>query len=117
MEEMKINFECIEEMEDSFMFYETFKEGIDEVRRQFGEKAAEDFALDIINYGVRGKRRSEKKDVNLLHNTLMISYQQSIIKSKEHLKRVIDEQEELKWYKLNGKKRRRKTSSGSRNPK
>lgn len=91
---------------DSFMFYETFKEGIDEVRRQIGEEAAEDLALDIIYYGVDGKRIIEKADASLLHKALMISYQQSIDKSKEHKARAINESEKLEWYRLNGKKKK-----------
>lgn len=92
---------------DSFMFYETFKEGIDEVRRQDGETAAEKLALDIINYGVTGKRKTEKKDVNLLHNALMISYQQSIDKSKEHKERAIKDAEKVEWYRTYRKRQRK----------
>lgn len=91
---------------DSFMFYETFKEGIDEVRRQIGEEAAENLALDIIYYGIDGERIFKKADVSLLHNALMISYQQSIDKSKEHKARAIKESEKLEWYRINGKKKK-----------
>lgn len=91
---------------DSFMFYETFKEGIDEVRRQISEEAAENLALDIIYYGIDGKRIVEKANASLLHNALMISYQQSIDKSKEHKARAIKESEKLEWYRINGKKKK-----------
>ena len=91
------------------MFYETFKDGIDEVRRQINEKAAENLALDIIYYGVDGKRKIEKTDANLLHNALMISYEKSIDKSKEHLKRAIEENKKVEWYRIHGKKRQKQS--------
>ena len=99
----------MEQEHDSFMFYETFKEGIDEVRRQDGETAAEKLALDIIYFGVTGKRKTEKTEANLLHNALMISYEKSIDKSKEHLKRAIEENKKVEWYRIHGKKRQKQS--------
>lgn len=101
----------MEQVNDGFMFYETFKEGIDEVRRHDGEKAAEVLALDIIYYGVRGRRKSEKADVGLIHNALMISYQPSIDKAKEHKERAIKERAKEEWNRLNSKKRSKYSSA------
>lgn len=97
----------MEYREGGFMFYETFKEGIDEVKRQFGEKAAEDLAIDIIYYGVDGKRITKNTDVSSLHNALMISYQSSIDKSKEHYKRVIKETEVAERTKIHSRKKQK----------
>ena len=91
---------------ENFMFFETFKEDIENFRKEFGDDAAEELALDIIYYGVTGKRKSKKDDVNDIHNILMINIQIHIDKSKERLERTIKEAEENKWRKRRmGKKK------------
>ena len=82
---------------EDFMFFETFKDDIDNVRKEYGNDAAEVLALDIIYYGVTGERKSKKEDVNDVHNFLMINIQLHINKSKERLERSIEEAEEKKW--------------------
>lgn len=74
---------------NDFMFFETFKEDIDNFREIFGEPAAEKLALDIIYYGVTGKRKTRKEDVNDTHNTLMINIQIHIDKSRERFERAV----------------------------
>lgn len=82
---------------DDFMFFETFKEDIENFRKEFGDEAAEELALDIIYYGVTGQRKSKKEDVDDIHNILMINTQIHIDKSKERLERSIKNSEENKW--------------------
>ena len=83
-------------MNTDFMFYETFKEDIDNVRNLYGEEEAELYALDLVYYGVRGIRKTKKSDVSTLHNALLISAQRSIDKSREHKERAIEEANEQK---------------------
>ena len=78
---------------DDFMFFESFKEDIENYREEFSDDAAENLALDVIYYGVTGKRKFNEEDVNDIHNILMIHIQIHIDKSKERLRRSIKESE------------------------
>lgn len=81
---------------DDFMFFETFKEDIDNFREMFGDTEAEKLALDIIYYGITGKRKTKKEEVNEIHNILMINIQIHIDKSKERFERAVNENERNK---------------------
>ncbi len=80
-------------MRDDFMFFETFKEDIDNFREIFGEAEAEKLALDILHYGVTGKRKMKKEEVHPVHNSLMVHIQIHIDKSKERFERAVKENE------------------------
>lgn len=83
---------------DDFMFFETFKEDIDNFRKTFGDEEAEKLALDIIYYGVTGERKTEKEEVNDIHNILLLhNIQIHIDKSKERFERAVKENEKEKW--------------------
>lgn len=84
---------------DNFMFFETFKEDIDNIRKVLGDEAAEKLALDIIYYGVTGKRKTKPDEVNSIHNILMINIQLHIDKSKERYERAVEELENDKHKK------------------
>ena len=57
----------------------------------FGE-----LALDIIHYGITGKRKMKKEEVNAVHNSLMIQIQTHIDKSQERFERAVKENESNK---------------------
>lgn len=95
---------------ENFMFFQTFKEDIESFRKAFSDDEAEELALDIIYYGVTGKRKTKKEDVNYIHNILMINIQTHIDKSKERLKRAINESEENKWRKRRTRKKKNMVS-------
>lgn len=99
------------ENHENFMFYETFKEDIESYREVYGDDAAEKLAMDIIYYGVTGKRKLKENDVSDIHNLLMINIQTHIDKSKEHLERVIkiNEFEVEKWMKSRKRKKKSET--------
>lgn len=85
---------------DDFMFFETFKEDIDNFRDVFGNEKAEILALDIIYYGVTGERRTKKDDVEYVHNILMDhNIKIHIDKSRERFERTKEENERNKWKK------------------
>ncbi len=95
---------------DDFMFFETFKDDIDNFQKVFGDTAAEILALDIIYYGVKGERKTKKEDVDYVHNILMEhNIKIHIDKSKERFERAKEENEKSKWKKKN--QRRIKTMS------
>lgn len=82
---------------DDFMFFETFKEDIDNFREVFGDEKAEKLALDIIYYGVTGERKTRKDEVNDIHNILLLhNIQIHIDKSKERFERAVKENEKEK---------------------
>jgi len=85
---------------DDFMFFETFKEDIDNFRKEFGDTAAEKLALDIIYCGVKGERKTKKEDVNFIHNILLEhNIKIHIDKSRERFERAKEENERNKWKK------------------
>lgn len=90
---------------DDFMFFETFKNDIEECRKLFGDEVAENLALDIIYYGVTGKRIFEENDVHDAHNLLMINIQIHIDKSKENFERSIKESDYKRKRKKSGRKK------------
>lgn len=93
---------------DDFMFFETFKESIDDFREVFGDTEAEKLALDVIFYGVTGERKTKEGEVNDIHNSLFKhSIKIHIDKSKERFERAVEENEKKKW-----KNRRSKRNEG-----
>ncbi len=85
---------------DDFMFFETFKEDIDNFREVYGDDKAELLALDIIHYGVTGKRKTKKDEVEDIHNILMdYNIKIHIDKSRERFERAKEENEKSKWKK------------------
>ena len=91
---------------DDFMFFETFKEDIDNFRKAFGDEKAEVLALDIIYYGITGTRKTQKEDVNEIHNILLMNIQLHIDKSKERYKRAVIENERNKFKKKYSSKKK-----------
>ena len=86
-----------------FMFYGSFKDKIDQIRKIYSEAEAETFCMELIRYGVR-RERKEKMDPYL--EATIRSFYPLIEKSKEkkdqaaerlNLKNTVnsDEQNEL----------------------
>ena len=63
-----------------FMFYETFKEKLDEIERIFSREDAETFCLELIRYGVR---RERKVTMDPYLEATILSMYRLIDKSKE----------------------------------
>ncbi len=85
---------------DDFMFFETFKDDIDNYRKVYGEEKAEKLLLDIIYYGVTGERKTKPEEVEAIHNILLThSIQLHIDKSKERYNRAIKEKEQHPYKK------------------
>lgn len=80
------NIEISQEKKD-FMFYETFFDSIQDVKKLYDEDTAEKFALAIIRFGVEGKEFAGIDD-DFLQATLINIYPQ-IIKSQERKERKV----------------------------
>ena len=80
------NIEIPQEKKD-FMFYETFFDSIQDVKKLYDEDTAEKFSLAIIRFGVEGKEFAGIDD-DFLQATLINIYPQ-IIKSQERNERKV----------------------------
>ena len=66
---------------NDFMFYESFKDSIDLVRKLYSDEEAEIFCMEIITYGVTGEHYSPMRPEL---EAVMLSIAPLIEKSREH---------------------------------
>ena len=75
---------------NSFMFLETFKDVIEEIRKKYSDDVAGMFCLELIRFGVRRERKVTMDD--FLEATLigMCPY---ILKSQERMEQTVKKRE------------------------